>query len=45
LLAAGWRVGVVWECALRGANRDIEGVLTRLVEWLKSDAPSFEERA
>jgi DNA mismatch endonuclease (patch repair protein) len=35
---------VVWECALRGANRDIGGVLQRLVEWLKSDAPSFEER-
>lgn len=45
LLASGWRVGIVWECALRGANRDIEGVLARLVEWLQSDAPSFEERA
>jgi DNA mismatch endonuclease (patch repair protein) len=44
LLASGWRVGVVWECALRGANRDVERVLQRLVEWLKSDAPSFEER-
>ena len=44
LLASGWRVGVVWECALRGANRDIEGVLQRLVAWLKSDAARFEER-
>ena len=45
LLEAGWRVATVWECALRGANRDIEGVLQRLIDWLHGDAPLHEERA
>jgi DNA mismatch endonuclease (patch repair protein) len=44
LLAAGWRVGVVWECALRGANRDLDGVLQRLVDWLQSDVSELGER-
>jgi DNA mismatch endonuclease (patch repair protein) len=44
LLAAGWRVGVVWECALRGANRDLDGVLQRLVDWLHSDLSELDER-
>jgi DNA mismatch endonuclease (patch repair protein) len=45
LLDAGWRVATVWECALRGANRDIDGVLQRLIDWLHGDAPLHEERA
>jgi DNA mismatch endonuclease (patch repair protein) len=45
LLEAGWRVATVWECALRGANRDIDGVLQRLIDWLHGDAPLHEERA
>jgi len=36
LLAKGWRVGVVWECALRGAKQDIELVGYSLAEWLRS---------
>ena len=45
LLEAGWRVATVWECALRGANRDIDGVLQRLIDWLHGDASLHEERA
>lgn len=45
LLAAGWRVAVVWECALRGANRDLDGVLQRLIDWLHSDVTELEERS
>jgi DNA mismatch endonuclease (patch repair protein) len=45
LLEAGWRVATVWECALRGANRDIDGVLQRLIDWLHGDSPLHEERA
>ncbi|AUT60103.1 very short patch repair endonuclease [Paraburkholderia terrae] len=45
LLEAGWRVATVWECALRGANRDIDGVLQRLIDWLHGGAPLHEERA
>lgn len=32
LITAGWRVGVVWECAIRGAGKDLEGVTRRLVD-------------
>jgi DNA mismatch endonuclease (patch repair protein) len=42
LLADGWRVGVVWECALRGAGKNVDGVANGLARWLRSDAPSFE---
>jgi len=45
LLASGWRVGIVWECALRGAGRNIEGVAQSLGDWLRSDAPLIEVKA
>lgn len=44
LLANGWRVGIVWECALRGAGINIEGVAQGLADWLRSDAPLIEVR-
>jgi DNA mismatch endonuclease, patch repair protein len=44
LIAAGWRVGVVWECALRGADRNVEGVAQGLADWLRGDAPFMEQR-
>jgi DNA mismatch endonuclease (patch repair protein) len=44
LLADGWRVGVIWECALRGAGKNIEGVAQSLAEWLRSDTPLIEVR-
>ena len=44
LITAGWRVGVVWECAIRGAGKDLEGVTQRLADWLRSDVPFIEER-
>ena len=44
LLAAGWRVATVWECALRGANRDTEADADRLAAWLHSDRNTGEER-
>lgn len=33
LMSAGWRVAVVWECALRGGKA--EAIATTLVEWLQ----------
>lgn len=42
LLANGWRVGVVWECALRGRGKDIERVSRDLVNWLHADTPLIE---
>nr|WP_319485682.1 very short patch repair endonuclease [uncultured Cohaesibacter sp.] len=45
LQAAGWRVALVWECALKGKTRlDIEEVATALALWLQSDANKFEIR-
>lgn len=45
LTAAGWRQGVVWECALKGRERlPIETVLTACTDWLQSETPRFEFR-
>ncbi len=44
LIAANWRVGVVWECAIRGSGKDLEGITQRLADWLQSDVPFMEER-
>lgn len=41
----GWRVGVVWECALRGrAKLDESEVLTKLRNWLNSNAAEVSIR-
>lgn len=45
LLDAGWRVATVWECALRGRNRNISGAVDALAEWLNSDALTLELRS
>ena len=44
LITAGWRVGIVWECAIRGAGKDLGEVTRRLAGWLHSDVPFTEER-
>lgn len=37
LLAAGWRVAVVWECALRGPRLHVGQVGQRLAVWLRGN--------
>src|SRR5690606_12643705 len=38
LLEQGWRVAVVWECAIKGRTRlDPSSISDRLVGWLLSD--------
>ena len=45
LLAAGWRVGVVWECATRGKGRYAPAdVIERCSKWLRSEKPQMELR-
>jgi len=44
LQAVGWRVGIVWECALRGANRNIENVARQLEQWLHAETAEVEIR-
>jgi len=41
LTAAGWRVGTVWECALRA---DPAAAVQRLTEWIRSDDRRCEIR-
>lgn len=43
LLAAGWRHGVVWECALKGRTRLLlNDVIEATAAWLRSDLQAFE---
>lgn len=40
---AGWRVAIVWECALRGKLRmSDDSIAFRLSEWILSEKESFE---
>lgn len=40
-----WRVGVVWECALKGRTRlPLEAVLDTCSDWLRSDQSELEVR-
>jgi DNA mismatch endonuclease, patch repair protein len=40
----GWRICIVWECAIRGAKKDINRVACHLREWLQSGKPFMEEK-
>lgn len=43
LLEAGWRVGSIWECAIKGRTRlPLDEVLAACADWLRSTRPSFE---
>lgn len=43
LLEAGWRVGEVWECAIKGRTRlPLDGVLASCADWLRSTQASLE---
>ncbi len=43
LTATGWRVGIVWECALKGrAQLDSSIAIKRCSIWLRSNRKRFE---
>lgn len=44
LFASGWRVGIVWECAMRGKGKSIEFVVQKLADWLRGNTQYIEER-
>lgn len=44
LISSGWRVGIVWECAIRGKGRDLEDVSRQISDWMRSSAPLLEVR-
>ena len=42
LAGAGWRVAIVWECALKGRTRlPLNAVAQRCAAWLESDKPEM----
>lgn len=44
-MESGWRVAIVWECALRGPGReDADSVIDTLSDWLFSDEKFSEVR-
>ena len=43
LAEAGWRIGTVWECALKGKTRlPFDSVVDQCSIWLKSDVETLE---
>ena len=45
LETAGWRVGIIWECAIRGRLRtDMDGMLTACRDWLLEGDQRLEIR-
>ncbi|MFN4339557.1 very short patch repair endonuclease [Parvibaculum sp.] len=45
LVEAGWRVGIVWECALKGKwRRPLDDVAEDCAKWLKSKCAYLEIR-
>lgn len=42
LIGDGWRVARVWECAVRGRNKDAGEVARKLDVWLHSTDPILE---
>lgn len=44
LTGAGWRVAIVWECALRKGTRGSGEVVERLAAWMISDDERIEVR-
>ncbi|WP_440225731.1 very short patch repair endonuclease [Dokdonella sp. MW10] len=44
LSEAGWRVAIVWECAVRDRRRDIDAVADALAQWLHGESAIWEIR-
>lgn len=43
LLEVGWRVGTIWECALKGKGRlESATVVSRCAKWIRSSRKKFE---
>ena len=42
LQSSGWRVCVVWECAIKGADKNIQTIAKTVSRWLKSNKTMLE---
>ncbi len=44
LKGMNWRICIIWECSVRGANKDVNAVKDKVSQWLKSDNDYLEVR-
>lgn len=44
LRGSGWRVGIVWECSLRGTGKDPGKVIRQIDSWLRGKQETIEIR-
>lgn len=44
LSTMNWRIAVVWECALRGKQANVDDVTNRLAQWLRGGSAQVEIR-
>jgi DNA mismatch endonuclease (patch repair protein) len=43
ITASGWRILIIWECALKGkTRRSLEELSDMVVDWIRSDTPYLE---
>jgi DNA mismatch endonuclease (patch repair protein) len=42
LLGNNWKVGVIWECSIRGTTKDLGKVINLISEWLHGESPFIE---
>lgn len=42
LKASGWRVCIIWECSIKGANKDMKKIIMRLESWLNGQNDFME---
>ena len=42
LKTIGWRVCIVWECSIKGADKNIQVVANTIARWLKSNKSMLE---
>ena len=42
LKTMNWRICLVWECSIRGADKDLKKVIKVISDWLRSDVDFME---
>jgi len=44
LKSLNWRICIIWECYIKGANKDISKVIKKIVRWLNGKSMYLEVR-
>jgi len=44
LKSLNWRICIIWECSIKGANKDISKVIKKIVRWLNGKSMYLEVR-